>query len=345
MTESAPGTDALYDFGARSYNPALGAFTSLDSVHGSAQNSALLNGYLYADANPATLVDPDGHAVRLIDYGTDTRTSLAARGINVDWDAITATRKSDATTRRQAASTTTNQSDEWSAYDRASTTATTDATPVSPPPNVIADMKQCAADPTGATQSCVNLEIGGWQQNQKADAGLPQSAFGETASVVLTMDQAAQAGADSAWGSVWRRYYAQTTETLMERYSGMSLEKAGQIAYNLARMNIAKGDGAFLSDLSGKLGVAGAVADATLTFADCQKGLGPCLLKSSVHLGAGVAGVAIGTAAVEGCVEFGWLGPWGCAGAGIIAGGVTAWGLNTVTDTVIDIHYPDEPHS
>jgi RHS repeat-associated protein len=61
MLESAAGTPDLYDFAARSYNPALGTFTSLDSHLGSAQNTALLNGYLYANANPATLVDPDGH--------------------------------------------------------------------------------------------------------------------------------------------------------------------------------------------------------------------------------------------------------------------------------------------
>ena len=61
MLESAAGTPDLYDFQARSYNPALGTFTSLDSHLGSAQNTALLNGYLYANANPATLVDPDGH--------------------------------------------------------------------------------------------------------------------------------------------------------------------------------------------------------------------------------------------------------------------------------------------
>jgi RHS repeat-associated protein len=54
------GTD-LYDFGARSYDPSLGAFTSFDSVAGSAQNPLTLNRYLYASANPATLVDPDGH--------------------------------------------------------------------------------------------------------------------------------------------------------------------------------------------------------------------------------------------------------------------------------------------
>ena len=63
LLESATGGTDLYDFGARSYDPSLGAFTSFDSVAGSAQNPLTLNRYLYANANPATLVDPDGHVV------------------------------------------------------------------------------------------------------------------------------------------------------------------------------------------------------------------------------------------------------------------------------------------
>ena len=54
-------TNPLYDAGARFYNPALGAFTQLDSLLGSASAPLSLNRYLYAAANPATLVDPDGH--------------------------------------------------------------------------------------------------------------------------------------------------------------------------------------------------------------------------------------------------------------------------------------------
>ncbi|MGD0019969.1 MAG: RHS repeat-associated core domain-containing protein [Candidatus Limnocylindrales bacterium] len=61
ILESSSGSTDLYDFSARSYDPSLGAFTSFDSVSGSAQNPLTLNRFLYADANPATLVDPDGH--------------------------------------------------------------------------------------------------------------------------------------------------------------------------------------------------------------------------------------------------------------------------------------------
>ena len=53
ILESAEGSTDLYDFSARSYDPSLGAFTSLDSVAGSAQNPLTLNRFLYALANPA----------------------------------------------------------------------------------------------------------------------------------------------------------------------------------------------------------------------------------------------------------------------------------------------------
>ena len=51
----------LYDMSARFYSPGLGAFTQFDSVMGSAQNPLSMNRFLYALANPATLIDPSGH--------------------------------------------------------------------------------------------------------------------------------------------------------------------------------------------------------------------------------------------------------------------------------------------
>ena len=51
----------LYDMSARFYDPGIGAFTQADSVMGKAQNPLSMNRFLYAAANPATLIDPTGH--------------------------------------------------------------------------------------------------------------------------------------------------------------------------------------------------------------------------------------------------------------------------------------------
>ena len=55
-------TSGQYDFGSRQYDPALASFTSLDSVLGQAANPISLNRFLYALANPESMIDPDGHA-------------------------------------------------------------------------------------------------------------------------------------------------------------------------------------------------------------------------------------------------------------------------------------------
>ncbi len=57
----SPSADALYDMGARFYAPSLGAFTQVDAVAGSAADPASMNRFLYAEASPATLIDPTGH--------------------------------------------------------------------------------------------------------------------------------------------------------------------------------------------------------------------------------------------------------------------------------------------
>jgi RHS repeat-associated protein len=52
---------SLLAMGAREYSSQLGTFTQEDSVAGTAANPATMNRFLYALANPATLIDPDGH--------------------------------------------------------------------------------------------------------------------------------------------------------------------------------------------------------------------------------------------------------------------------------------------
>jgi RHS repeat-associated protein len=51
----------LYDFESRAYDPGTGTFTQLDTFAGAVQNPLTLNRFLYAHANPTTLIDPDGH--------------------------------------------------------------------------------------------------------------------------------------------------------------------------------------------------------------------------------------------------------------------------------------------
>lgn len=61
-------TGALLDMTARHYSPGLGLFTQQDSVQGAAANPVTMNRFLYALANPATLIDPDGQMPLPIDY-------------------------------------------------------------------------------------------------------------------------------------------------------------------------------------------------------------------------------------------------------------------------------------
>jgi RHS repeat-associated protein len=55
-------TDPLYEFSARFYLPATGTFSQLDTYAGDVGDPVSLHRYLYAAANPWTLIDPTGHA-------------------------------------------------------------------------------------------------------------------------------------------------------------------------------------------------------------------------------------------------------------------------------------------
>jgi len=65
----SPSSIPLYAAGARDYAPGLGMFTGLDTFAGSAQDPASMNRYLYAEANPATLIDPSGHMTEAVGGG------------------------------------------------------------------------------------------------------------------------------------------------------------------------------------------------------------------------------------------------------------------------------------
>jgi RHS repeat-associated protein len=68
------GASDLYADGARFYAPGLGVFTQLDTAQGSALNPLSLNRFLYAAANPETMIDPSGHTT--IDEGDAYNSTL-----------------------------------------------------------------------------------------------------------------------------------------------------------------------------------------------------------------------------------------------------------------------------
>ena len=74
-----PGLDVpLYEFSARFYAPGLGTFTQADTLTGSALEPLSLNRYLYAHANPATMIDPTGH-LAIVEDGVIIRESSRYR--------------------------------------------------------------------------------------------------------------------------------------------------------------------------------------------------------------------------------------------------------------------------
>ena len=80
----SPTSDPLYANGARLYSPSLGTFTSLDTTAGKATNPLSMNRFLYAEANPATFIDPSGHCV----YNTSTHGLDGSDcGANAHWNA------------------------------------------------------------------------------------------------------------------------------------------------------------------------------------------------------------------------------------------------------------------
>jgi RHS repeat-associated protein len=66
--------NALYNYGARLYDPALGRFIMADSIVPNSRNPQSLNRYSYVRNNPINLVDPTGHTEGCPSYLTCTNT-------------------------------------------------------------------------------------------------------------------------------------------------------------------------------------------------------------------------------------------------------------------------------
>ncbi|MBB5872028.1 RHS repeat-associated protein [Allocatelliglobosispora scoriae] len=77
-TDAATG---LVNMGFRSYDPSSGRFSARDSIVGSLSAPVTLNRYLYANGNPVSYTDPDGHWGSWLDSLGDM--------VSDAWDAVT----------------------------------------------------------------------------------------------------------------------------------------------------------------------------------------------------------------------------------------------------------------
>jgi RHS repeat-associated protein len=116
LVEGEASDAELYDFGFRSYAADTGAFASLDDVAGSAHDVRTLNRFLYANADPATLIDPDGHAATQGGEGVGGSSSPAAiaKAKKAATDSITHPRTDSADAGSSSTPTRSVKADDWS---------------------------------------------------------------------------------------------------------------------------------------------------------------------------------------------------------------------------------------
>jgi RHS repeat-associated protein len=85
----------LYDFGARTYDPATADFLSADSILPNVYDPQQLNRYSYVRNNPVKFVDPDGHVLNLVvgaaigagtDYLFQVIGNFQSTGFQLTWE-------------------------------------------------------------------------------------------------------------------------------------------------------------------------------------------------------------------------------------------------------------------
>ncbi|MFC7550750.1 polymorphic toxin-type HINT domain-containing protein [Plantactinospora sp. GCM10030261] len=125
----------LVDMGARHYDPGTGRFTQSDTVIGALGNPISLNRYLYANADPVSLFDPDGHWPRWLNglaNGIRGAVGDAINSLSGGWDSVRNTAASAWSARRSmersaanlAAEVATNTARFWNDHQRIGDTAT-----------------------------------------------------------------------------------------------------------------------------------------------------------------------------------------------------------------------------
>ena len=371
ILESAAGTPELYDFGSRSYAPTIGTFTSLDTSHGSAQNPRLLNGYLYANANPVTLVDPDGHAAM-----TAAEICAASKGFSdctpTESDPTVEARfQGYLNTQRAIAKASANLSE----LCRQTGGHASGCTPPESPGTeaVIAGIKKAQADAAARVQAatqtdldlCLNRDVrgcaalgqqvantatnGNWEDAQKCAAD-PTHNGGDCAQVGAEIADdslyltAVSMGAQNS--KQWTTMVAKAVASLKAKGTFSDAQIAQKVAA-LAKMNarslpFSAAEVSAIEMASKGIGVGAAGLDAVFTYSDC---MGQGKSQESCGIRAGIAGssdllggLGLSTLAVAVCAG---TGPESagltCIAAGVTVGIVSSGVLNWAGDTIGDL--------
>ena len=333
ILESAPGTPDLYDFGARSYNPTIGTFTSLDSLHGSAGNPALLNGYLYANANPATLVDPDGHCASFdgwngcISRARDTVGDVARQYHNIQADSKAAAQAAALADDRASMTTSVYN---WSSNQKLTSTTTR----VGPQPDLTPKQLQrqwliTCLQPGNDLRTCES----GWLKfgNEPLQPPKKDDSAGE---VVGTSTNFWQLPADVPRNELWWSRY--TDLVTKEKALGYSETTAQKIAAAFVKQQFKGGAGAAWVLQSKQLGVIAIAADVGLTAKDCDWNDGFNCVAQVTRAGVSDGiGWGAGSAFTSACLPKAEGSPW--VAAGCVAGGVgVGVGLGMVTSALWD---------
>jgi RHS repeat-associated protein len=299
MLESSPNATDLYDFGARSYDPSLGAFTTFDSVAGSAQNPLTLNRYLYAAANPASMIDPDGHCAI-----SPTNKEEA------EWCAANPTSKPGDTTpyaaSRSGRSSSSCSRETLDGCGGSGAQISKSSGRMGPPaPADCKDDDDC---------QLTDAQVRAQQESDfyNLDPTNPQD-WPDISSELATPQ-----GAVGYFNSVWKAAYNQTFNAMVAKGD---LKDADTAATNLANINVGKESDVFAEKIGQGLTLAGMIYDGAKTIHDCKNSdwtvcAGPAVV--TVSLDALVAKVT--GAITDGCLAGEDMGPAGCTLVGAAAG-------------------------
>jgi hypothetical protein len=272
-------------------------------VTGSAQNPLSLNRYLYALANPATLVDPDGHEVQncVLQGGKLVCTSEIQNCVLQGGKLVCATEKQD----KHFNNKNFNKKGKLN-YKPPKTPSYGGARPsASDPRDDMTDDQILASihndfynlDPT-KTEDWPDLSV------ELATAGAAADYY------------------DSVWwAAYWKTYFAMTAKN----YSPL---QAKQAAKNLADIKVGPNAGRFAGKISAGLSYIGMIYDGAKTIHDCKTFWTDCVTDAALAVGKDLVILRATSAVLSACQAGAWAGPEGCVAMSAAVGLTVSTYLN-----------------